>query len=274
MDHARKDQAGFFAAGDDFDGEAQRGFGARQEIAGVAGDAEGVVATARTRWGGSCAGVRRSVPAPRWRVRWPRRQGAFRCPVRRPAGRFPETIDLIDLGRTVLLDDASDGEAEAVGPEVHGGQKLIHAARDDGCKSGPIIDTSCDSPRIRVFSYGTGAWRARGVIHVSRFCRTLRLQHVSRKRHDFEVKPHALFMYGIWYDHTPARRALAAESRVVAAQIQRTRAGDGGKSHDSCWSVCATCASSAPTWTSSSRSGFPASRSSSASRPTWLARTA
>ena len=42
MDHARKDQAGFFAAGDDFDGEAQRGFGARQEIAGVAGDAEGV----------------------------------------------------------------------------------------------------------------------------------------------------------------------------------------------------------------------------------------
>ena len=40
-------------------------------------------------------------------------------------------------------------------------------------------------------------------------------------------------MYGIWYDHTPARRALAAESRVVAAQIQRTRAGDGGKSHDS-----------------------------------------
>ena len=42
MDHAREDQAGFFAAGDDFDGEAQRGFGARQEIAGVAGDAEGV----------------------------------------------------------------------------------------------------------------------------------------------------------------------------------------------------------------------------------------
>ena len=185
-----------------------------------------------------------------------------------------ETIDLIDLRRTVLLDDASDGEAEAVGPEVHGGQKLIHAARDDGCKSGPIIDTSCDSPQDSGFLLWNRAWRAHGVIHASRFCRTLRLQHVSRKRHDFEVKPHALFMYGIWYDHTPARRALAAESRVVAAQIQRTRAGDGGKSHDSPAGASALRASSAPTWTSSSRSGFPASRSSSASRPTWLARTA
>ena len=41
MDHAREDQAGFFAAGDDFDGEAQR-LRRGQEIAGVAGDAEGV----------------------------------------------------------------------------------------------------------------------------------------------------------------------------------------------------------------------------------------
>lgn len=47
---------------------------------------------------------------------------------------FLEAIDLVDLGRTVLLNDASDGEAEAVGPEVHGGQKLIHAARNIGCE--------------------------------------------------------------------------------------------------------------------------------------------
>ncbi|MNJ77298.1 hypothetical protein D3C77_747580 [compost metagenome] len=45
---------------------------------------------------------------------------------------FLEAVDLIDLGRTVLLNDASDGEAEAVGPEVHRGQKLIHAARNIG----------------------------------------------------------------------------------------------------------------------------------------------
>ncbi|MNI37174.1 hypothetical protein D3C73_912540 [compost metagenome] len=67
--------------------------------------------------------------------------GAFDCVIAqaflgvqsggKPDG-FLETIDLVDLGRTVLLNDASDREAKAVGPEVHRGQKLIHAARNIG----------------------------------------------------------------------------------------------------------------------------------------------
>ncbi|MCY1529878.1 hypothetical protein D9M68_650470 [compost metagenome] len=131
MDHSREDQAGLFAAGDDFDGKAQGGFGPRQEVPGVARHAEGV-----GRDGADAVGMKAAQAVAEALEHG---DGAVDRVVaelflgvqagREPDG-FLETIDLIDLGRTVLLNDASDGEAEAVGPEVHRGQKLIHAARE------------------------------------------------------------------------------------------------------------------------------------------------
>ncbi|KAG1247010.1 hypothetical protein G6F68_014391 [Rhizopus microsporus] len=115
-------------------GEGGRGgFGARQEIPRVAGDPE--------RVGGNRADAVGVETAQAVAKALQDGDGAFDGVVAqarfgiqaggKPDG-FLETIDLIDLGRTVLLNDASDGEAEAVGPEVHRGQKLIHAARNIG----------------------------------------------------------------------------------------------------------------------------------------------
>ncbi|BCY22907.1 hypothetical protein BPJ_32990 [Bordetella pertussis] len=39
-----------------------------------------------------------------------------------------EAVDLVDLGGAILLDDAADRKSKAVGAEVDGGQKMVHAA--------------------------------------------------------------------------------------------------------------------------------------------------
>ena len=114
-------------------GKAQGGFGAWQEIPRVARDPESV--------GGNRADAVGVETAQAVAKTFQDGDGALDGVIAKalfgiqaggePDG-FLETIDLIDLGRTVLLNDASDGEAEAVGPEVHRGQKLIHAARNIG----------------------------------------------------------------------------------------------------------------------------------------------
>ena len=129
MDDAGVDEAGFFAAGDDFDGKAEGGFGFGDERFDVFGDAEGVGGDGADLFGGEAAqSFAEFGQAGEGALLGGLVEVFLVVQTGGEAHHFFDGIDRLELAAVVL----ADLQAEAVGAQIDGGEHL----RGVGCVHG------------------------------------------------------------------------------------------------------------------------------------------